>query len=146
MGCECTFSKQSPAGQHLVREKKIHRGRGRREITGKIGKNTVCKVEALACTPALDATAELTPTLQISREGKLAIYLQSAFVRVLGKVTARRDSNLGQLQRGRGTKPLSVRRICSTLDMTSGLELTSALCSESCPKGKKSCRVRHVYK
>lgn len=44
------FSKQSPAGQCLVR--KIHGGRGRMEIKGKISKNTVCKVEALASAPA----------------------------------------------------------------------------------------------
>ena len=66
------FSKQSPAGQCLVR--KIHGGRGRTEIKGKISKNTVCKVEALASAPAQAAKAELTPTLQISTDTELAIY------------------------------------------------------------------------
>lgn len=44
------------------------------EIKGKISKNTVCKVEALASAPAQAAKAELTPTLQISTDRELTIY------------------------------------------------------------------------
>jgi len=71
VGCEHTFPKAKPSWSVL---RKIHRGRGRTEIKGKISKNAACKVEALASAPAQAAKAELAPTLQISAGRELAIY------------------------------------------------------------------------
>lgn len=53
---------------------------------------------------------------------------------------------LGQLQRGSRAKSLSVKRIVGTLDMISGLELTSTLCSERLPpKKKKPCQSQTCF-
>lgn len=59
VGCECTFFKAKPSWSAFSSSG----GRGRIEIKGKISKNAVCKVEALASAPAQAAKAELTPTL-----------------------------------------------------------------------------------
>lgn len=69
VGCECTFFKAKPSWSAFS----SNGGRGRTEIKGKISKNAVCKVEALASAPAQAAKAELTPTLQISADRELAI-------------------------------------------------------------------------